>query len=250
MHRPQIGWLVKGQKMSAAARPKLPFFSECIIILMNSIVAVFHYVAPSYSSTISTAMIGGLFALMIPPAVLVYIVILTLNVCIPQLNGNASYYIGLPLLLLYLLQIWVIDKSQFKPLPLNSNRGPRTSLEYAAFHFWSTHFKYFPITLVADDKVQLPPTKQYVFAVHPHGIHCWPLNLLTFIQSPFDVRFPGLVGDKLTGLAASVIFFIPVIRELFLNMGYVDAGRKVAQKVLDSGRSLYVCTGGEEESMR
>ena len=41
-----------------------------------------------------------------------------------------------------------------------------------------------------------------------------------------------------------------MVRELFLSMGYVDASRPVAEKVLKSGRSLFVCTGGEEESMR
>ena len=32
-------------------------------------------------------------------------------------------------------------------------------------------------------------------------------------------------------------------------MGYRDAGRKTCQKVLDQGGSLYICTGGESESL-
>jgi len=53
----------------------------------------------------------------------------------------------------------------------------------------------------------------------------------------------------LTGLAASVMFKIPVVREFFLAFGYIDASRKVADAALESGRSIFVVTGGEEESM-
>ena len=67
-----------------------------------------------------------------------------------------------------------------------------------------------------------------MFGVHPHGIHCWPLNAFALLGSPFDRRFPGLVGARLSGLAATVIFQIPVVRELFLSLGYLDAGRATA----------------------
>ena len=46
------------------------------------------------------------------------------------------------------------------------------------------------------------------------------------------------------------MFKVPVVRELFLAMGYVDARRSVAAKVLETGRSLFVVTGGEEEVLR
>ena len=56
--------------------------------------------------------------------------------------------------------------------------------------------------------------------------------------------------ERLCGLAATVMFKVPVVRELFLAMGYVDASRNVAAKVLATGRSIFVVTGGEEEVMR
>ena len=78
--------------------------------------------------------------------------------------------------------------------------------------------------------------------MHPHGIHCWPLNVFAFADSPFDARFPGLAGTpKLVGIVASVMFAIPVVREIFLAMGYVDARRAVCDDVLAAGKSLYVC---------
>jgi hypothetical protein len=55
--------------------------------------------------------------------------------------------------------------------------------------------------------------------------------------------------EKLTGLAASVIFKIPVVRELFLSMGYIDADRKAASRALSIGRSLFICIGGAAESL-
>eukprot|EP00520_Triparma_pacifica_P007807 CAMPEP_0118640848 /NCGR_PEP_ID=MMETSP0785-20121206/4967_1 /TAXON_ID=91992 /ORGANISM="Bolidomonas pacifica, Strain CCMP 1866" /LENGTH=255 /DNA_ID=CAMNT_0006532253 /DNA_START=351 /DNA_END=1115 /DNA_ORIENTATION=+ len=126
---------------------------------------------------------------------------------------------------------------------------PRNVIESLSLKFWRTHFSYFPIT------VRLPPSglstsKQYVFGVHPHGIHCWALNVFSIPGGPLDVLTSLTSEGCLTGLAASVIFWIPVVRELFLQMGYVDAGRVVAGRAMDRGRSLFICTGGEEESMR
>lgn len=72
---------------------------------------------------------------------------------------------------------------------------------------------------------------------------------MTTQGAAFDARFPGLVGHTLTGLAATIMFKIPVIHELFIHMGYVDASHSIANKAMASGRLLFICTGGEEESM-
>jgi hypothetical protein len=127
---------------------------------------------------------------------------------------------------------------------------PQTSFECAAQDFLAATFDYFdwPCVPWADDAT-LPTDRQYIFGVHPHGIHCNALGYLTTRGSPFDKRFPGLVGSKLTGLAATVMFKIPVVREIFLNWGYIDASRPVASRALEHGRSLFIVTGGEEESM-
>ena len=65
--------------------------------------------------------------------------------------------------------------------------------------------------------------------------------------TPFDKRFPGLCGEKLVGLIATVLFIIPVLRDFFLEWPYIDASRKVANAALDAGLSLYLIPGGEEE---
>eukprot|EP00588_Corethron_pennatum_P028767 CAMPEP_0194335550 /NCGR_PEP_ID=MMETSP0171-20130528/70005_1 /TAXON_ID=218684 /ORGANISM="Corethron pennatum, Strain L29A3" /LENGTH=85 /DNA_ID=CAMNT_0039098689 /DNA_START=520 /DNA_END=777 /DNA_ORIENTATION=+ len=64
-----------------------------------------------------------------------------------------------------------------------------------------------------------------------------------------DAKYSLTSESRMTGFAASVIFQIPVVRELFLSLGYIDAGRRYAQKVLENKSILFICTGGEEESM-
>lgn len=50
-------------------------------------------------------------------------------------------------------------------------------------------------------------------------------------------------------LCASVIFRIPVFREYLLWLGCVNADRRVAEKVLRSGKSLVILVGGIMEQM-
>lgn len=195
-------------------------------------------------------MVGALFVLMFPPIMVLVACVKLLDFIVPAMNGLAFYYVGVPVLIIYIVQVLIGDESHLKPLLANIDRLPLTSwLEINAWQFWNTHFKYFPTTIVASDQVILNPEKQYIFAVHPHGIHCWPMMSFASPQSPFDVKFPGLVGKKLCGLAATVIFKIPLIREIFLRMGYVDARKSVAEKVLSDNLSLFICIGGEEEVM-
>jgi len=158
-------------------------------------------------------------------------------------------HVGLPILLLYFIQVIVLDKAHLQPhnaAPI----PPQNQIERIAQKFYDASMNYFPITCEpwkADAK--LSTDRQYIFAVHPHAIHCLPLALFTNYGSDFDLKFPKMVGFNCTALAATVIFKIPVVREIFLKMGYIDASRSVASKLLECNRSIVVCVGGEEESM-
>jgi 2-acylglycerol O-acyltransferase 2 len=150
-------------------------------------------------------------------------------------------------MLIYMITCITLDSSPHFPPPLGSVRKPSNVIERFSLNFWSTHFKYFPITV--HNHTTLTPSTQYVFGVHPHGIHCWVLNLFSIQGGPLD-SVVGLTSEgTLSGLAASVIFLVPVVRELFIQMGYIDASRSVAERAMKEGRSLFICTGGEEESM-
>eukprot|EP00457_Paulinella_chromatophora_P006407 gb/GEZN01006425.1/.p1 GENE.gb/GEZN01006425.1/~~gb/GEZN01006425.1/.p1 ORF type:complete len:312 (+),score=44.96 gb/GEZN01006425.1/:74-1009(+) len=98
------------------------------------------------------------------------------------------------------------------------------------------------------DQTQL---KQLVFAVHPHGpmsqarvmLFLWP-------SKRWNLHLPWIpVAQKLRMLAARALFLIPIMRELAVGSGCVDAGKKTAQLCLRSGISLMLDPGGMLEQV-
>ena len=45
--------------------------------------------------------------------------------------------------------------------------------------FWEAGFDYFPMDDVVFDEGEsaISPTKQYIFGLHPHGMHCYHMGL-------------------------------------------------------------------------
>jgi 1-acyl-sn-glycerol-3-phosphate acyltransferase len=87
---------------------------------------------------------------------------------------------------------------------------------------------------------------QFVFAAFPHGSNAdfrMPLDGL------LHKAIPG-VADNVRTLAATVLFRIPVVREIALWTGCVDARASVANKLLSRGRSVLVLPGGQAEQIR
>jgi 1-acyl-sn-glycerol-3-phosphate acyltransferase len=91
--------------------------------------------------------------------------------------------------------------------------------------------------------------KQYIFASHPHGV-------MSFHHAMFFMDVPG--AESLTqviplhqrrALAARSLFSIPILRDVILSSGAVDASVAVAKKCLSSGYSLTVLPGGEQEQL-
>ncbi|GMH61672.1 hypothetical protein TrRE_jg3999, partial [Triparma retinervis] len=234
------------------SRRKLPIMSELILLAMNSMTAFLYLLLPPrVNAYISTFMVGGLFGLMIPPLLFLHLfctslLLPALDSLLPETASPSLGSIYAALGALYVTTVLVMDSSHLAPPPLGVVRKPSNFLERCSLKFWSSHFTYFPMSVHAEN---LDPSAQYVFGVHPHGIHCWALNVFAFQGGPLDSLMPLTSRGTLSGLAASVIFMVPVVRELFLQMGYVDASRVVATKAMDVGRSLFICTGGEEESM-
>mmetsp|Transcript_119887 Transcript_119887/g.344425 ORF Transcript_119887/g.344425 Transcript_119887/m.344425 type:complete len:380 (+) Transcript_119887:75-1214(+) len=89
-----------------------------------------------------------------------------------------------------------------------------------------------------------PSEQPVVFAVHPHGV-----------ASDYRVLMDGMLYEALPGrsiftLAASILFYIPFVRELCLWTRCIDASRSVAARALKRGHSLMVIPGGELEQIR
>ncbi|CAK4082682.1 unnamed protein product [Aphanomyces euteiches] len=93
----------------------------------------------------------------------------------------------------------------------------------------------------------LTSDKQYVIAAHPHGMASYHHGVLMGnISTP---KFRDVVGENRRHLGASIVFRIPVYREIMLFFGVVDASRRVANAVLKSGKTLVILVGGVIEQM-
>mmetsp|Transcript_5754 Transcript_5754/g.16427 ORF Transcript_5754/g.16427 Transcript_5754/m.16427 type:complete len:357 (+) Transcript_5754:180-1250(+) len=92
------------------------------------------------------------------------------------------------------------------------------------------------------------PDAQFILAAFPHGCNSDFRLLMDGILSEV---FPNMVrNDKIRALAASVLFWIPVAREISLWTGCIDASRPVAEATLKEGKSLIILPGGEAEQIR
>jgi hypothetical protein len=97
---------------------------------------------------------------------------------------------------------------------------------------------------VADSLRARAPTRPCMLAMHPHGC-----------VSDYRIQMDGLLYDALPGrsvlmLAASVVFSLPLVRELSLWTRTIDASRAVATRALENKHSLMVIPGGEAEQIR
>lgn len=204
---------------------------------------------------------GGLFGLLLLPVVVLYSLLYLLREYILPAEGpwHDMIVYSLWAFVAWYSATLVVDDTHCR-VEDTCFHAPQDILDRLSYQFFKEIFEYFPMTCIpVSDKVKQQlssPDRKFVVGVHPHGIHCFPLAVLASPDTPFDVQFPGLVSGSataprhpFTGLAASIMFKIPVVREFFLAFGYIDASRKVADAALESGRSIFVVTGGEEESM-
>mmetsp|Transcript_59165 Transcript_59165/g.138447 ORF Transcript_59165/g.138447 Transcript_59165/m.138447 type:complete len:381 (-) Transcript_59165:58-1200(-) len=89
-----------------------------------------------------------------------------------------------------------------------------------------------------------PVDKPVVLAIHPHGV-----------ASDYRIMLDGMLYEALPHrnvltLSASVLFHLPLVRELSLWTRCIDARKSVACRALRKGHSLMVIPGGEHEQIR
>jgi Diacylglycerol acyltransferase len=112
---------------------------------------------------------------------------------------------------------------------------------------------YFPMCLHREG-AEFDATRRYVFCVSPHGTLAFSRGVMAFVRERFWKRlFPGI---ETRDLSASAPFYLPIIREIWLGSGCVDASRPVAERILESGTtddggplSLALFPGGEAEQL-
>ena len=95
---------------------------------------------------------------------------------------------------------------------------------------------------------KLDSNLQYIFCSHPHGVMSVHHGMLAagLTEPPFRDAIPG---TRRRHLGASIVFKIPIYRDFLLWIGCVDASRRVAQRMLDDGKSLFIVLGGITEQM-
>lgn len=95
-------------------------------------------------------------------------------------------------------------------------------------------------------EAEMKEDAQFVIACFPHGTAS---DFRILMEGMLPQVFPNIHGRCRT-LAASVLFYIPLVREISLWTGCIDARRKVAEKAMDKGRTIIVLPGGEAEQIR
>lgn len=87
---------------------------------------------------------------------------------------------------------------------------------------------------------------QFLIAFFPHGCSC---DFRFMMEGMLPSVFPNIYS-KCRALSATVLYYIPVVREMTLWSGCIDARRSVAEKAIDRGRTIIVLPGGLPEQIR
>jgi 1-acyl-sn-glycerol-3-phosphate acyltransferase len=125
--------------------------------------------------------------------------------------------------------------------------------------FWPVCHGYFPVSLRVWDgsSFSAAPNKRHlrvlprraIFAMHPHG----PFPLSASLLMPQLARFgSGLLEDIFANLrfaAASAVFWLWLVRDMYLWLGCIEASRSVLTRALTSGLSVAILPGGEHEQL-
>ncbi|XP_050523984.1 diacylglycerol O-acyltransferase 2-like [Daktulosphaira vitifoliae] len=116
------------------------------------------------------------------------------------------------------------------------------------FTIWYYFRCYFPATLVKTHEI--PPDKNYLFVVHPHGLLGWGYfcNLIVG-ASPFKKYFPGI---KTYLHILKIHFYIPFHREYAIAIGFRDPSEEALINVLngETGNASILLVGGVEEAFK
>eukprot|EP00288_Rhodomonas_lens_P002069 CAMPEP_0177725196 /NCGR_PEP_ID=MMETSP0484_2-20121128/19122_1 /TAXON_ID=354590 /ORGANISM="Rhodomonas lens, Strain RHODO" /LENGTH=353 /DNA_ID=CAMNT_0019237693 /DNA_START=38 /DNA_END=1095 /DNA_ORIENTATION=+ len=110
--------------------------------------------------------------------------------------------------------------------------------------------EYFAMGVLVEDGVDFQPDRQYLIGLHPHAAHCFgslPFSSLSE-HNPLFALFPEFLNKLRLG-GATVLFYLPFIREMLYTSGWVLASRKVLEKQLARGGNVGLIIGGEAESI-
>jgi len=122
--------------------------------------------------------------------------------------------------------------------------------EWGAFKlWWGTHIVdamscwLGGLEVLRSSKSVLPPDEKYVFGYHPHGL--LPAGAAYMASAPaFKQTLPGI--EPVT-LVASVLFAVPLLRDIAAWGGLRKVSRDTFVLALETRRSVLLCPGGQAE---
>jgi 2-acylglycerol O-acyltransferase 2 len=162
----------------------------------------------------------------------------------------ATWVVGFLLLLVYVGLLSFTALLVFSGLYLAQIVMYRPQNDKGWDYFW---FLYSPIwdyvlaygnsTFIREEELD-PAGGPYMFAFAPHGVLA--TCRASTCGSIWSRMFPGIHGRWASFTGA---FFIPAVREFSLFSGALDASKRVLQKILNRGESLFIIPGGSAELM-
>ncbi|KAI1699608.1 diacylglycerol acyltransferase domain-containing protein [Ditylenchus destructor] len=169
------------------------------------------------------------FAFVIAPFV-------SMTICIIVFMTPLLWTIGIPYLIWYAYDFHA------------PRRGSRPWRAFTSFWLWRYLACYFPMRLVKT--AELPPNKNYVIGVHPHGI----IGFATFVTfctegTHFSRLFPGLRRFPVT---LPMQFWFPLRREFLTLTGTISSDVEAIEYVLDrppKGYVVAIVPGGAAEAL-
>jgi len=134
---------------------------------------------------------------------------------------------------------------------ISSNKGSRSWFKLQQCTVWEklTYLVLGKVSIVCKNIDEITKVPQAIVASHPHGVLSFSHVLVCTDCIGYMKQFPQLSGDNRRNLVASVVLYIPFLRDILLWWGFVDAGRKTAITVLEEGKSIFVIPGGEKEQL-
>jgi len=112
---------------------------------------------------------------------------------------------------------------------------------------WSWLVRAYKPTILLEEGHEPDSSRQAIVAGWPHAI--WSALHLCTMSDAAGFFSRKIYTHKKRDLAACVVFKMPIVRDLILGMGNIDASKPVAKKALTDGYSLGIIPGGEREQM-
>jgi hypothetical protein len=163
--------------------------------------------------------------------------------CLPAI---ASIFLVLPVALygMKALPVWIVVLFAYFSMgnPKPEKTGSRMWKEFKNnSEMWTLFERYFSLRVIKT--ADLDPSKQYLFGFHPHGIYP-----MTVFWATHGHKWRSLFeGITVAPLCATVIFFLPIMREICLWLGIQDVSKKSIHNAFNSGKSIVLVPGGERE---